>query len=64
MMKTVNKKTIKLKLLRHGSSQMITARGMDKDDVGHIYKTNLLTCKKMKYALCSKMDEPRDYHPK
>ena len=38
---------------------------MDKEDVVHIYNGILLSHKKeWKNAICSNMDEPRDYHTK
>ena len=40
-------------------------RGMDKEDVVHIYNGILLSHKKrMNNAICSNMDGPRDYHAK
>ena len=37
--------------------------GMDKEDVIHIYNRILLSHKKERNnAICSNMDEPRDYH--
>ena len=40
-------------------------RGMDKEDVVHIYNEILLSHKKERNnALCSNMDGPRDYHTK
>ena len=37
-------------------------RGMDKDDVVHIYNGILLSHKKMKQYNCSNMDGPRECH--
>ena len=39
-------------------------RGMDKEDVVHIYNGILLSHKKEWNAICSNMDGPRDYHTK
>ena len=39
-------------------------RGMDKEDVVHIYNGILLSHKKGNNAICSNMDGPRDYHTK
>ena len=40
-------------------------RGMDKEDVVHIYNGILLNYKKeWNNAICSNMDGPRDYHTK
>ena len=37
---------------------------MNEEDVLHIYKGTLLSCKKeLKNALCSDTDGPRDYNP-
>ena len=44
---------------------MFIDRGMDKEDVVHIYNRISLSHKKeQKNAICSSMDEPRDYHSK
>ena len=37
-------------------------RGMDKEDVAHIYNGILLSHKRTKYCLRSNMDGPRDCH--
>ena len=40
-------------------------RGMDKEDVMHIYNGVLLSHRKeLNNAICSNMDGPRDYHTK
>ena len=40
-------------------------RGMDKENVVHIHSGILLSHKKERNnAICSNMDEPRDYHTK
>ena len=40
-------------------------RGMDKEDVVHIYNGVVLSHKKeWNNAICSNMDRPRDYHTK
>ena len=39
-------------------------RGMDKEDVVHIYNGILLGHKKWNNAICSNMDVPRNYHTK
>ena len=40
-------------------------RGMDKEDVGHIYNGILLSHKKERNnVICSNMDANRDYHTK
>ena len=42
-----------------------SARGVDKEDVAHIYNGILLRHKKERnYAICSNMDGPRDFHTK
>ena len=38
---------------------MFTDRGMDKEDVVHIYNSDV---KKWNNAICSNMDEPRECH--
>ena len=44
---------------------MSTDRGMNKEDVVHIYNGILLSHKKeLNNAICSNMDGPRDYHTK
>ena len=44
---------------------MSTDRGMDKEDVVHIYNGILLNLKKeQNNAICNNMDGPRDYHIK
>ena len=37
---------------------------MDKEDVVYVHNGVLLSHKRMKYAVCSNTDEPRDYHAK
>ena len=45
--------------------KMSIDRGMDKEDVVHIYNGILLNYKKeWNNAICSNMDGPRDYHTK
>ena len=47
------------------ATEMSTNRGMDKEDVVHIYNGILLSHKKhQNNAICSNMDGPRDYHTK
>ena len=42
---------------------MVINRGMDKDDVGHIYNGILFSHKKEQdNAICSNVDGPRDGH--
>ena len=42
---------------------MFIKRGMDKEDVVHIYNGVLLSHRKeLNNAICSDMDGPRDYH--
>ena len=44
---------------------MSTDRGMDKEDVVHIYNEILLSHKKeWNNTICSNMDGPRNYHSK
>ena len=45
------------------ATYMSTNRGMDKEDVVHIYN-RILLCHKKEWnnAICSNMDGPRDYH--
>ena len=44
---------------------MSTDRGIDKEDMVHIYNRILLSHKKeWNNAICSNMDGPRDYHTK
>ena len=44
---------------------MSTVKGIDKEDMVHIYSGILLgQKKKWNIAICSNMDEPRDYHTK
>ena len=44
---------------------MSISRGMDKEDVMHIYNGVLLSHRKeLNNAICSNMDGPRDYHTK
>ena len=43
---------------------MPTDRGIDKEDVVHIYNGILLSHKKLNNAICSNMDGPRDDHTK
>ena len=42
--------------------QMSISRGMDKEDVGHIYNGILAIKQNEKNAICSNMDRPRDCH--
>ena len=47
------------------ATQMSINRGMDKEDVAHIYNGTPLTHKKERNnATCSNMDGPRDHHTK
>ena len=41
---------------------MSTDRGMNKEDVVHIYNGILLSLKKWNNAICSNIERPRDYH--
>ena len=44
---------------------MLIIRGLDKEDVVHMYNRILLNHKKeQNNATCSNMDEPRDYYTK
>ena len=44
---------------------MFIDRGLDKEDVVHIYKGILLShIKEWNNAICSHIDGPRDYHTK
>ena len=47
------------------TTYMSIDRGMDKDDVVYVHNGILLSRKKeWNNAICSNMDEPRDYHTK
>ena len=44
---------------------MYIDRGMDKEDVVHMYNVILLSNKKeQNIAICTNMNDPRDYHSK
>ena len=43
---------------------MSIKRGMDKEDVVHIYNGILVIKKEQNIAICSNMDGPRDYYTK
>jgi len=46
-----------------GAGYVFINRGMDKEDVVHVYNAILLSHKKeWKNAICSNMDGPRDCH--
>ena len=45
------------------ATEMSINRGMDKEDVLHIYNGILLSHKKQQYnAICNNMDATREYH--
>ena len=46
------------------ATYMSIDRGMDKEDVVHVYNGILLSHKKGDNAICSNMDGPGNYHTK
>ena len=47
------------------ATSMSTDRGMDKEDVVHIYKGILISHKKeQNHAICSNLEGPRNHHTK
>ena len=51
------------RLARHGDNQDVFNRGLDKDDVVHIYYGTLLSHKKEEnVTLCNSMDGPGEHY--